>query len=113
MASGYMMMFTRLLFLGCDRLISVLQTGIEQKIIKNVNFDILSAFMWYPITVLANPRLCQNVELDWWDKYRFDQKMLPMQHPLWVKQPDTTRRFPTGIGGNLASSRPGKQCIRL
>lgn len=47
-----------------DPLISVLQTGIEQKIIKNVNFDILSAFMWYPITVLANPRLCQNVELD-------------------------------------------------
>ncbi len=47
-----------------DPLISVLQRGIEQKIIKNVNFDILSAFMWYPITVLANPRLCQSFEMN-------------------------------------------------
>ncbi len=45
-------------------LINVLLRGIEQKIIKNVNFDILSAFMWYPITVLANPRLCQDFELN-------------------------------------------------
>ena len=41
-------------------LIKVLQTGIEQKIIKNVNFDILTAFMYHPITVLANPGLCQD-----------------------------------------------------
>ena len=46
-----------------DPVINVLQSGIEQKIIKNVNFDILGAFMFYPITVLANPRLCQNFEL--------------------------------------------------
>ena len=45
-------------------LIKVLQTGIEQKIIKNVNFDILTAFMFHPITVLANPSLCQNFELN-------------------------------------------------
>ena len=45
-------------------LIKVLQTGIEQKIIKNVNFDILTAFMFHPITVLANPSLCQDFELN-------------------------------------------------
>ena len=43
-------------------LIKVLQTGIEQKIIKDVNFDILTAFMYHPITVLANPGLCQDFE---------------------------------------------------
>lgn len=47
-----------------DPLIKVLKRGIEQKIIKNVNFDILAAFMWYPITVLANPRLCEDFELN-------------------------------------------------
>ena len=47
-----------------DPVINVLQRGIEQKIIKNVNLDILVAFMFYPITVLANPRLCQNFELN-------------------------------------------------
>jgi AcrR family transcriptional regulator len=47
-----------------DPLIKVLQSGIEQKIIKNVNFDILVAFMFYPITVLANPSLCQDFELN-------------------------------------------------
>ena len=45
-------------------LVNILQTGIEQKIIKNVNFDILTAFMYYPITVLANPGLCQDFELN-------------------------------------------------
>ena len=45
-------------------LVQVLQTGIEQKIIKNVNFDILTAFMYYPITALANPNLCQDFELN-------------------------------------------------
>jgi AcrR family transcriptional regulator len=43
-------------------LVKVLQTGIEQKIIKDVNFDILTAFMYHPITVLANPGLCQDFE---------------------------------------------------
>ncbi len=45
-----------------EPLIKVLQSGIEQKIIKNVNLDVLTAFMIYPITVLANPRLCQDFE---------------------------------------------------
>ena len=42
----------------------VLQTGIEQKILKNVNFDVLMAFMYFPITVLANPSICHNFELN-------------------------------------------------
>ena len=46
-----------------EPLAKVLQTGIEQKIIKNVNFDILTAFMYHPITVLANPSLCTDFEL--------------------------------------------------
>jgi len=47
-----------------DPLIRVLQTGIEQKIIKNVSFNILAAFMYYPITVLANPSLSSDFELN-------------------------------------------------
>jgi len=43
-------------------LINVLQRGIEQKIIKDVNFDILTAFMYHPITILANPGLCREFE---------------------------------------------------
>ena len=46
-----------------EPLTKVLQTGIEQKIIKNVSFDILTAFMYHPITVLANPSLCRDFEL--------------------------------------------------
>jgi len=45
-------------------LIKVLQRGSEQKFIKNVNFDILTTFMYHPITVLANPGLCQDFELN-------------------------------------------------
>ena len=47
-----------------EPLIEVLQTGIEQKIIKNVNFNILTTFMYYPITVLANPSLSPDFELN-------------------------------------------------
>lgn len=46
-----------------DPMINVLLRGIEQKIIKNVNFDILTAFIFYPIIALANSRVCQNFEL--------------------------------------------------
>jgi len=42
-----------------EPIIKVLQRGIEQKIIKNVSPDVLSAFMFHPITVLANPRISQ------------------------------------------------------
>ena len=42
--------------------VRVIQRGIEQKIIKNVNQDILAVFIFYPITILANPSLCQNFQ---------------------------------------------------
>jgi len=44
-------------------MIQVILKGIEQKIIKNVNFDILTAFIFYPIMALSNPRICQNFEM--------------------------------------------------
>lgn len=47
-----------------DPLTRVLQTGIEQKIIKNVSFNILAAFMYYPIMVLANPSLSSDFEMN-------------------------------------------------
>ena len=42
----------------------IVQKGINQKIIKNVSFDILTAFMFFPIITLANPRLCENIKLN-------------------------------------------------
>ncbi len=47
-----------------DPVIKVLFRGIEQKIIKDVNFDIITAFMFYPIIALSNARLCQDFELN-------------------------------------------------
>lgn len=41
----------------------VLQRGIDEKIIKDVDFDILAAFMFYPVMALSNPRMCSNFEL--------------------------------------------------
>ncbi len=45
-------------------LINVLIKGIDQKIIKNVDMNILSAFLFNPISRLANPRLCHGLEMD-------------------------------------------------
>lgn len=39
-------------------LINVMQKGIEQKIIKDVKLDILAAFIYFPILILANPKSC-------------------------------------------------------
>jgi AcrR family transcriptional regulator len=44
-------------------IIEVLKRGIEQKIIKDVELDILYAFMFYPLVALSNPRMCSNFEL--------------------------------------------------
>jgi AcrR family transcriptional regulator len=44
-------------------IIEVLQRGIDQKIIKDVELDILHAFMFYPLVALSNPRMCSNFEL--------------------------------------------------
>lgn len=46
-----------------EPVIRVILTGIELKIIKDVHFDILSAFIFFPIMALANPRHCKNFEL--------------------------------------------------
>jgi AcrR family transcriptional regulator len=43
-----------------EPMMQILQRGIEQKIIKDVNFDILTAFIFYPIYSLSNKRLCAN-----------------------------------------------------
>jgi hypothetical protein len=40
----------------------VLQRGIDQKIIKNVGFDILGAFIFHPIVKLSNSKLCFDFE---------------------------------------------------
>jgi len=45
-------------------LINVLTRGVEQKIIKNVDMNILSAFLFNPISRLANPRLCYDLKMD-------------------------------------------------
>jgi AcrR family transcriptional regulator len=45
-----------------EPLIKILHKGIEQKIIKNVNFDILITFLFHPIFTLSNARLCSDFE---------------------------------------------------
>lgn len=45
-----------------EPLLRVIEKGIEQKIIKNVSLDILSAFMFHPIMVLANSKHCSTFE---------------------------------------------------
>ncbi len=47
-----------------DPLIHVVIRGIEQKIIKDVHFDILTVFIFYPIIALSNARVCQDFELN-------------------------------------------------
>ena len=46
-----------------EPIIKVLQTGIEQKVIKNVNFDVLITFIFYPVMILSNTRLCSDFEI--------------------------------------------------
>jgi AcrR family transcriptional regulator len=45
-------------------IINVFQKGIEQKIIKNVDMNFLAAFIFNPISRLANPRLCRGLEMN-------------------------------------------------
>ncbi len=45
-----------------EPLIRVVQRGIEQKILKDVNLDIFGAFMFHPILVLGNPNHCKMFE---------------------------------------------------
>ena len=43
-------------------LLEVLKRGIQQKIIKDVPFDVLTAFMVYPVMALSNPSLCADFD---------------------------------------------------
>ena len=43
-----------------EPLLRVIQKGISEKIIKDVDMDILAAFLFHPILVLANPNHCSN-----------------------------------------------------
>ena len=43
-------------------MINVLLKGIEQKIIKDVDHDILATFIFYPIITLSNIRLCAGFD---------------------------------------------------
>jgi len=47
-----------------EPMMNVLLRGIEQKMIKNVNFDILLAFIFYPIMAISNTWLCQDIKLN-------------------------------------------------
>lgn len=43
---------------------AILQKGIEQKVIKNVPFDILATFLFYPIMIMSNQKMCRALELN-------------------------------------------------
>lgn len=42
---------------------NLIRLGIKEKIIKDRNVDIISAFIFYPVIILSNPRLCKNFEI--------------------------------------------------
>ena len=44
--------------------IQVIDRGIKEKIIKDVDFDILAVFIFYPVLALANPKTCKNLDLN-------------------------------------------------
>jgi len=45
-----------------EPIFEVLKRGIEQKIIKDVCFDILATFIFHPIMTLSNQRICKDFE---------------------------------------------------
>ena len=47
-----------------EPMIKTLQEGIRQKIIKDVSLEILSVYMFYPVMLLSNSRICANFELN-------------------------------------------------
>jgi len=46
-----------------EPLFAVVQRGIEQKILKEVNLELVATFLFHPILVLANPNHCSTFEL--------------------------------------------------
>ena len=47
-----------------EPMFAILQKGIDQKVIKNVSFEILSTFIFYPVMILSNPKICRGVEVN-------------------------------------------------
>ena len=47
-----------------EPIIKVLQNGIGKKMIKDVNFDILTAFIFFPVMTLSNSRICKNFDIN-------------------------------------------------
>lgn len=43
-------------------LVKLILRGIERKILKNVNVDIINTFVLYPVSILANSRLSRNFD---------------------------------------------------
>ncbi|MFW6080345.1 MAG: TetR/AcrR family transcriptional regulator [Desulfosalsimonas sp.] len=41
----------------------LIRHGIEMKIIKNMDVEIITAFVFYPAIILSNPRLCRNFDM--------------------------------------------------
>ncbi|PKL88888.1 MAG: hypothetical protein CVV23_08090 [Ignavibacteriae bacterium HGW-Ignavibacteriae-2] len=46
-----------------EPMLKVLQRGIDQKVIKDVPYDMLAAFIFYPMMILSNSKLCKTIEL--------------------------------------------------
>lgn len=45
-----------------EPLVGVVQKGIREKIIKDAPFDMLTVFLFYPVLLLSNPKLCKHFE---------------------------------------------------
>lgn len=46
-----------------EPLMETFQRGIDQKIIKDVEFELLNTFVIYPVIILSNRRLCSQIKL--------------------------------------------------
>lgn len=47
-----------------EPIIKILENGINQKVIKDVPYDILATFIFYPIMILSNSKVCKSIELN-------------------------------------------------
>lgn len=46
-----------------EPVIRMVKRGIEEKVIKDVPYPVMNAFVFYPVMVLANKRLCEDFDL--------------------------------------------------
>ena len=46
-----------------QQIIQIMQRGIDQEIIKDVPFELLMTFAFYPVLTLSNTRLCKEIQL--------------------------------------------------